>query len=40
MKRRVKSKSMHDFGTCKKNAAAQWGISTNSAAKHFLSMNI
>jgi len=34
MYRRVTSRSVDDFGTCKKNAAAQWRILTNLAAKH------
>ena len=32
--RRVGSRSVHDFGTCKENAAAQYRLPTNLAAKH------
>jgi len=33
IQRRVRSRFVHDFGTCKKNAAAQWRILTNLATK-------
>jgi len=38
--RKVISRSVHDFGTCKENAAAQCRLPTNSAAKHVLKSEV
>jgi len=34
MERRVRSRSVHKFGTCKQNAAVQYRLPTTFAAKH------
>jgi len=34
MCRRIGSRSVHEFGTCKENAAAQCRLPTNFSAKH------
>ena len=33
LKERIRSKTVHNFGTCNKNAAAQWRLQMNLAAK-------